>query len=198
VTAFRVGLTGGLASGKSTVARWLGEAGFRVVDADKLVASLYKPGQPGARAVSGLFGPSFLTSEGAVDHSKLARRVFTDAAARHQLEAAIHPLVHQAFANIAVSSPGVVVYEATLLVESGGDRDMDLVVTVESSREIQLQRAVARGMAEESAESRLTAQGDGAQRRAAAGITIDNRGTLEELRQQVEDLVRRLRESGRS
>jgi len=194
VRTLRVGLTGGLASGKSTVARWLGEAGFHVVDADQLVASLYRPGQPGAHAVVALFGPSMLAPDGGVDHAQLARRVFSDEAARRQLEAAIHPLVRRAFEGIAASHTGVVVFEATLLAESGADREMDLVVTVESLPELQRARAVARGMSPASAQARLVAQGDGARRRAAADRSLDNRGTLEELRAQVETLIRDLRQ----
>jgi len=101
MTAFRVGLTGGLASGKSTVASWLREAGFQVIDADRLVAELYRPGGAGAAAVRRLFGDALLTPEGGVDHAALAARVFADPAARHALEQAIHPLVRRRFEEIA-------------------------------------------------------------------------------------------------
>jgi dephospho-CoA kinase len=98
---YRVGLTGGLASGKSTVATWLRDAGFQVIDADRLVADLYRPGAPGAAAVRRLFGDGVLTPRGGVDHAALAARVFSDPAARHALEQAIHPLVRTAFEEIA-------------------------------------------------------------------------------------------------
>ena len=94
---YRIGLTGGLASGKSTVAKLLAEAGFQVVDADEIVAELYAPGQPGARAVAEKFGANYLDRGGAVDKPRLARLVFSDDAARGTLEAAIHPLVRASF-----------------------------------------------------------------------------------------------------
>src|SRR5262245_32981542 len=126
-----VGLTGGLASGKSTVARWLEELGCTVVDADRLVADLYRPGAPGAEAVRRLFGDGMLDPRGAVDHKKLGTLVFGDAEARRQLEAAIHPLVGHAFATILEAATGIVVMEATLLVETGGAGRYDVLVTVE-------------------------------------------------------------------
>ena len=137
---FLVGLTGGMASGKSTVARWLGEAGFRVVDADQIVGELYRPGGRGAAAVRELFGEDVLTAEGAVDHPRLAERVFGDAEARKRLEGAIHPLVAQRFQEIAAETEGVLVYEATLLVEAGRAGEFDLVVSIESPPEAQLER----------------------------------------------------------
>jgi dephospho-CoA kinase len=189
-----VGLTGGLASGKSTVAGRLRDAGFRVVDADRLVAELYRPGEPGAAAVAELFGPAALTAEGGVDHGVVAARVFTDAAARRRLERAIHPLVRQRFREIAeTAEAAVVVLEATLLVEAGFADDFDLVVTVEADAEERVARAVARGMAESEARRRLAAQGDGAARRAGADRVIDNDGTREELRAKADELVAALK-----
>jgi dephospho-CoA kinase len=198
VKTLRVGLTGGLASGKSTVARWLEEAGFTVIDADRLVAELYRPGQPGVEAVVHLFGKDMLDAAGGIDHARLGSRVFAHPDDRLRLEAAIHPLVGQAFAERAAPASGVVVFEATLLVESGLERELDVVVTVESTPELQLARARERGLPEQSARARLAAQGDGAQRRAAADRVIENRGDLPALHRQVEDLaddLRRLAES---
>jgi dephospho-CoA kinase len=99
--AYRVGLTGGLASGKSTVGGWLREAGFEVIDADRLVAELHRPGGPGAAAARALFGEAVLTPAGGVDHAALAARLFSDAPARTAFERAIHPLVRQRFEEIA-------------------------------------------------------------------------------------------------
>lgn len=188
-----VGLTGGLASGKSTVARWLREAGFLVVDADRLVAELYQPGQPGAEAVVGLFGPEMLNAEGGVDHARVAARVFSDPEARHALEGAIHPLVRRRFVEIASGAQGVVVLEATLLVEAGYTPGFDLVVTVEAPCEVRLERATQRGMPEEAARARLLAQGDGEERRQAAHRILDNSGDLVLLRHQVDELIGELR-----
>ncbi len=191
----RVGLTGGLASGKSTVAKLLAEAGFLVVDADRIVAELYRPGGAGAAAVSELFGPDALDAAGAVDRAAVAGRVFADAAARRRLEEAIHPLVRRRFAEIAAAAgEPVVVLEATLLVEAGYGPDFDLVVTVEADPEVRLARAVARGSTEADARARLAAQGGGDRRRAGAGRVIDNSGDLAALEAEVAALVAELRE----
>lgn len=191
--ALRVGLTGGLASGKSTVAGWLREAGFLVVDADHLVSELYQPGGEGAAAVRGLLGSDFLSEEGGVIHAKVAEKIFADPDSRKALEKAIHPLVRKRFAAIAESNRGVVVLEATLLVEAGYAPDFDCVVTVECDAETRLRRAVARGMSEAAARSRLLAQGDGDARRAAAHRQLDNCCGLPYLRHQVDELIEELR-----
>lgn len=185
----RIGLTGGLASGKSTVAGWLRDAGFLVVDADQLVAELYQPGQPGAAAVRDLFGAEFLNEQGGVDHKKVAARIFADAEARRSLETAIHPLVRQRFAEKATQSDGIAVLEATLLVEAGYAPDFDLIVTVDCDAETRLRRAVARGMDEAAARARLLAQGDGEQRRRAAHRRLDNCGDTQHLRRQVDEII---------
>ena len=188
-----VGLTGGLAAGKSTVARHLGELGCTVVDADRLVAELYLPGGAGAERVAELFGPAVLGADGGVDHRALAARVFGDAGARGRLEAAIHPLVRERFQAIAAAADGIVVLEATLLVEAGWAGAFDVVVTVEAPRELRLARAVARGLDAAEAERRLAAQGDGAARRAGADRVLVNDGDPAALRAKVEGLVRDLR-----
>lgn len=188
----RVGLTGGLASGKSTVARWLSEAGCQVVDADQLVAELYAPGAAGARAVERLFGPRYLQAGGAVDKGALAQLVFADAEARRQLEAEIHPLVRAEFARRAAAG-GIFVLEATRLVEAGFAPDFDLVVTLEAPAELRLERAATRGLERDEALRRLAAQGDGSERRQAASWTLRNAGSLAELRAEVDRLVEHLR-----
>ncbi len=199
---YRVGLTGGLASGKSTVAGWLRDAGFQVIDADRLVADLYRPGAAGTAAVSRLFGGAVLTPEQGVDHTALAARVFADAAARQALEQAIHPLVRRRFEEIASAPPPaadqppptpVIVLEATLLVEAGYGPGFDLIVTVEGEPEERLRRAVARGLDPAAARARLAAQGDGARRRQGAHRVIDNDGTLADLRRQVDALIADIR-----
>ncbi|MEE8526630.1 MAG: dephospho-CoA kinase [Thermoanaerobaculia bacterium] len=193
MASYLVGLTGGLASGKSTVAGWLRQAGFAVVDADRVVAELYRPGARGAAAVAELFGKDYLTADGAVDRQRLAGLVFADPPARRRLEAAIHPLVRAHFAEIAAATVGVAVYEATLLVDSGHSKRFDLVVSIEAPEAERLRWAVARGMDEGAAKARLAAQGDGAGRRAGADRIVANDGSLEELRLAVDDLVAELR-----
>lgn len=193
MTPFRVGLTGGIAAGKSTVARWFRESGFTVIDADRLVAALYRPNGDGAAIVNRLFGPSFLTREGGVDPQRLASRIFADEEARTQLESAIHPLVKRDFEALADRAEQVVVFEAPLLVEAGFAADFDLVVTVEAAPQVRIQRAVARGLAAQEAQERLTAQTDEATRIAAADKVLRNDGSLDELHDQVDNLVREIR-----
>ncbi len=192
---YLVGLTGGLASGKSTVAGWLRQAGFLVVDADRVVAELYAPGDQGAAAVRRLFGDAYLTADGAVDRPALASKVFADPEARRRLEAAVHPLVRRRFREIAAAATGVVVYEATLLVESGHSEHFHLVASIEAAEERRLAWAMARGMDEATARARLAAQGDGAARRARADRILANDGTLEDLRRAVGELIAELEEA---
>jgi dephospho-CoA kinase len=216
--AYRVGITGGLASGKSTVAGWLRDAGFRVIDADRLVAELYRPGGAGTAAARRLFGDGVLTLEGGVDHAALAVRIFSDPAGRRDLEQAIHPLVRRRFEELAAAAtaeqrpgpagqpapptpatPPIFVLEATLLVEAGYGPGFDLIVTLEGDPEVRLHRAVARGSLDEAAaRARLAAQGDGARRRQAADRVIENDGTLADLRRQVDDLIADVRRAAAS
>jgi dephospho-CoA kinase len=168
-----------------------------VVDADRVVAELYAPGGRGAAAVRDLFGPGVLDADGAVDRPQVAERVFGDDEARRRLEAAIHPLVRQRFAEISERADGVVIYEATLMVESGHAESFDLVVSIEAPEERRLAWAVARGMDEAQAKARLDAQGDGSQRRAGADRIIANDGTLDDLRRAVDELIEELRARAR-
>jgi dephospho-CoA kinase len=191
----RVGLTGGLAAGKSTVGRWLEAAGFLVIDADRLVAELYRPGAAGAGAVRELFGERYLRQDGGVDRPELARLVFADAEARRRIESRLHPLVAERFERLASGHQGVVVLEAPLLVEAGLAPLFDLVVTVEASPEIQLARAVERGLTESEARARLDAQVSSSGRRQAADVVLENDGSLERLRQSVERLIETIREA---
>jgi dephospho-CoA kinase len=191
--ALRLGLTGGLASGKSTVAGWLRDAGFHVVDADQLVAELYQPGGAGAAAVRDLFGSDFLNPEGGVDHGKLAAKVFADPEARKTLEQAVHPLVRKRFEAMAAEASGVIILEATLLVEAGYASLFDGIITVECDAETRLKRAVSRGMDDAAARARLLAQGDGEGRRKAAHRQLDNCCDVAYLRHQVDEMIEELR-----
>ena len=184
-----VGLTGGLASGKSTVARRLAELGFTVVDADQLVRELYVPGGRGAAALAELLGPEALHANGAVDRNAVAAKIFHDDQARHRVERVIHPLVLERFREIAAETDGVVIYESAVLVGSGHAETCDLVITVEAPEEIRLRRAVERGMDEDDARARLAAQGDGSERIAAADLVLDNSGSLKELLARVDALA---------
>lgn len=192
MSSLAVGLTGGLAGGKSTVAALLRRHGWLVIDADRLVAELYAPGEQGAIAVQELFGDRFLNAEGGVDPVRLAAEIFSVPEARVRLEAVIHPLVRERFGRLAAATDAVAVLEATLLVEAGYAPDFDQIVTVEAAESTRLQRAIARGLDENDALARLKAQGDGVLRRSQATLNIDNNGTLAELEQRVGDLVQEL------
>ncbi len=194
---FRIGLTGGMASGKSTVARMLAERGATVIDADRVVAGLYGAGEPGTELVRDLFGDEYIADDGSVDRTALGRRVFQDDLARRRLEQGIWPLVRRRFEERAAAAEAagadLVVLEATLLVEAGFAGAFDLVVTVEASEEVRLARAVERGLSEEEARGRLRAQGDGEARRAGADLSLDNSGSLERLEEEVDGLLDELR-----
>ena len=189
----RVGLTGGIASGKSTVGRLMAEAGCTVTDADRLVAELHQSGEPGSRKVAELFGSEYLDEAGATDRDKLGRLVFADEAARKQLETALHPLVGQRFAELVQTSTGIVVFEATLLVETGGYRNFDALVVVVASAELRIERAVERGLDEDQARARLEAQATDEQRLEVADYVIRNEGSLEELAARTAETVEALR-----
>jgi dephospho-CoA kinase len=173
-----VGLTGGLASGKSTVGKLLAAAGVPLLDADRLVHGLYKAGEAGATAVWRVFGRSVMTPDGAVDRAALARRVLADDAGRRRLEREIHPLVRAEIRAwlATLGEPSIAVVEAALLVETGSWRDYDVLLVVWCEPEQQLERAVARGMSRDRASRLIAAQATLEQRRAVADVEIDNSG----------------------
>lgn len=195
----RVGLTGGLASGKSTVAARLAEHGIPVLDADAIVHALYLPGAPGARAVAEAFGPDVLDRAGGVDRACLAQKVFGDASALARLTARIHPMVIDRqrtwFEEREAAGDLLGVVEATLLVESGGRDRYDVVVVVSAPPEIRLERAVRRsGETErEGLKRRIAAQLRDDEREKAADIVLTSNGTKEELRAKVNALADQLK-----
>jgi dephospho-CoA kinase len=186
----RVGLTGGIASGKSTVANELARRGAVIIDADELAREVVEPGTPGLAAVVRRFGEGVLRDE-RLDRAALARIVFADPQARRDLEKIIHPEVRRRAAEREGALPhtAVVVHVIPLLVETGKESDFDLCVVVDVDRQTQLARLMARGpMSREEAESRIAAQATRELRLAAADIVIPNVGTLSELTKQVDDL----------
>ena len=178
-----VGLTGGLASGKSTVAEILERLGGEVFDCDAYVHDLYRPGGAGALDVAYLFGGGLLDAEGGVNRDALAAAVLGDEAARKRLEGAIHPLVRNGVEEwLGTLGPGAVaVVEAALLVETGTWRRYDLLAVVWCSPEQQLDRAVARGVSEQRARGLLAAQMSLDDKRELAQVVIDNSGSPEDL-----------------
>lgn len=192
----RVGLTGGVASGKSTVSAILAELGAVVIDADALAREVVARGTPGLDAVVAEFGPDVLTPEGDLDRPAMGRLVFGDDAARRRLEAIIHPLVIQRMAEIEATAgeDDVVVHDIPLLAEGGRADTFDAVVVVDAPRDLQVERMLGdRGWTREDAESRIAAQATREERRAIATHVIDNNGTLEELRARVEAVLEELR-----
>ncbi len=170
--------------------------GCIVTDADALVVDLYRPGEPGARAVADLFGPQMLKADGSVDKEALGPAVFADPASRKRLEQAIHPLVGQRYLEILESAGdgAVVVFEVPLLAETGGRGRYDAVVTVEAPSQLRLDRAVERGLDRDQAQARMDAQARSGDRRAAADFVIENDGSLEELRARIETVCAALKQ----
>jgi dephospho-CoA kinase len=188
-----VGLTGGIGSGKSEVARRLAELGAIIIDADALAREVVAPGTDGLAEVVATFGPEVLTPEGAMDRARVAQIVFGDDAKRRRLEAIIHPRVRERTTSMIAAAPpdAVVVNDVPLLVESGLAKNFDLVIVVLASEEVRLARLVGvRGMAEAEVRARFAAQATDDQRRAVADIEIVNEGTLDDLRSTVDTVWR--------
>jgi dephospho-CoA kinase len=192
----RVGLTGGIGSGKTTVGDMLAELGAVVIDADQLARDVVAPGTTGLAEVVLEFGPDVLTESGELDRPAMAERVFGDDAARQLLERIVHPRVRARAAEIEASAPddAVVVHVIPLLVETGQAERFDEVVVVDVAPEVQTERlARSRGMTPEQVAARLDAQASRAERLEAATQVVVNDGTPEQLRAEVAGLWARLR-----
>ena len=184
----KIGLTGGIGSGKSTVAALLAERGAVVVDADRLAREVVEPGTPGLTAIAEEFGPGVLTEDGALDRAALASVVFADPAARARLDAIVHPRVRARAAELAAAAPpgSVVVQDVPLLVETGQAGSFDLVLVVETEPETRVARLVDRGLSATDARARIASQATDEQRRAVADVVVRNDGAPEELAAQVQ------------
>ncbi|WP_100498524.1 dephospho-CoA kinase [Geodermatophilus chilensis] len=184
----RIGLTGGIGSGKSTVAGLLAAREARIVDADRIAREVVEPGTPGLQAVVTAFGDGVLTPEGTLDRPALAAIVFADPGARRRLDGIVHPLVRARAAELVAAAPpdAVVVQDVPLLVETGQAGSYDLVLVVEADLDTRVRRLVGRGLSEDDARARIAAQATDEQRRAVADVVLDNSGTVEELEAQVE------------
>ena len=195
-----VGLTGGLGSGKSTVAALLGEHGAVIIDADVVAREVVRAGTPGFAAVVARFGPDVVGRDGELDRAALARIVFADGAALDELNAIVHPLVGSRSAELAAAVPpgAVVVHDIPLLAENGLADRFDTVVVVEADREIRLARLAERGLTRAEAEARMAAQATDEQRRAIADEIVRNDDDLDSLARQIDRLWDRLSGSARS
>jgi dephospho-CoA kinase len=185
-----VGLTGGIGSGKTTVARLLEERGAVVFDADVLAREAVEPGTPGHEAVVARFGADVLAPGGDVDREALAAIVFADPAARRDLEAIVHPEVRRLLAEATEAhrdTDRVVVFSAPLLVETGMHTAFDVLVVVAASVERQVERLLLeRAMSEEQVRARIAAQASLEDKAAVADVVIDNDGPPEDLPAQVD------------
>jgi dephospho-CoA kinase len=187
-----VGLTGGIGSGKSTVARLLEKRGAVVFDADLLAREAVAPGTPGHAAVIERFGADVLAPGGELDREALASIVFADPSARRDLEQIVHPEVRRLFAEGSEAyrdTDRVVVFSAPLLVESGMHTAFEILVVVSASVATQIERLMRqRGMSEASIRARIDAQAPLEDKAAVADFIVDNEGSLDELESQVERL----------
>jgi len=180
----RVGLTGGIGSGKSSVAARLAGLGAVVIDADRIAREVVEPGMPSLTAIRERFGPSVVSDDGILDRAGLGRIVFGDRAALRDLEAITHPAIWARTAELFAAAPddAIVVHDMPLLVEAGMTGEYHLVLSVLTDVETRLRRLVEhRGLHEDDARQRIAAQADDDARRAAADVLLDNNGSPEDL-----------------
>ena len=198
----RVGLTGGIGSGKSEVARRLAERGAVLIDADVAARKVVEPGSPGLARIAAAFGAEVLRPDGSLNRERLGEIVFADPGLRAELNAIVHPLVRewmQEAEHAAVQTDGeaIVVHDVPLLAESRGKAGFDTVIGVDVPPDLQVERLVRlRGMGAEQVRARMAAQASREQRLAVADIVIDNSGSLDDLDRRVaevwSDLERRV------
>lgn len=189
-----VALTGGIASGKSTIARRLAQHGAVVVDADRIVRDVQQPGSPVLADLADAFGADVVRADGSLDRAALGGRAFGDPDAVARLNAIVHPAVRREsarrFADAFAADPSaVVVYDVPLLVEARAEDPWELIVVAHAPAEVRLRRLVElRGMSEEDAAARLASQVSDDARLAVADVVIDTAGSLEDTERQVDEL----------
>jgi len=187
-----VGLTGGIGSGKTTVAKIFAELGAVVFDADKMAREVVELGTRGYVAVVELFGADVLMPGGEIDRPALAKRVFANDIERRELESVLHPEIFQALRERLEpfrKTDRIVVFDAALLIESGFDEECDMVISVETPEELRVQRVVSEGhKSEADVRSRIAAQVSEEVKASRSDAVLLNSGTLDELREQVEQL----------
>ncbi len=197
---YLVGLTGGIASGKSHVASLFAQLGASVIDADDVARQVVEPGSTGLVQVVGAFGYEVLLPSGELDRKKLGEIVFSDPERRVELEGILHPLIKiRTTELIARQKQPIVVYAVPLLVEAKVDYPFDAVITVESGAENQISRLISsRGMSEAEAKQRIQAQTSSAEREAISDYVVDSSGTKDQTREQVEKVWEQLVQAERS
>lgn len=192
----RVGLTGGIGSGKSEVSRRLAALGAVILDADQAARAVVAPGTPGLARIVAAFGENILRPDGSLDRERLGAIVFSDQEKLATLNGIVHPLVGELMSQQerAAGDEAVVVHDVPLLAENGLEGGFDLVVVVDAAEESQEDRLTRlRGMPEDQARARMAAQASREKRRGVADIVIENDGSLEDLDRRVADLWERLR-----
>mgnify|MGYP001941607960 CR=1 FL=1 len=195
MAAVEIGLTGGIASGKSLVGGRLAQLGARVIDHDQLARDVVEVGTAGLSQIVDAFGTRVLAADGSLDRRRLGQIVFADELARRQLNDIVHPLVRQAARDLAAAAPAdaIVVQMIPLLVETGQQDDFDALIVVDVPQDVQLARLMARnGFSRSEAQARIASQASRAERLAAADFVIDNAGSIDATLAQVDDLWRRL------
>ncbi|HEY2205681.1 MAG TPA: dephospho-CoA kinase [Pseudonocardia sp.] len=189
----RIGLTGGIGAGKSTVARGLTDLGAIVVDADQVAREVVRPGSPGLAEVARAFGEEVLDADGALDRPRLASVVFADPQARSRLNGILHPLIGRRTAELVAEAPadGILVHDVPLIVENDMAAGFALVVVVFATERERIRRLVGdRGMTADEARSRIASQADDDARRAVADVALDNSGSADEVTERVRRLWR--------
>ena len=191
-----IGLTGGIASGKSTVARILAELGAVVIDADQLAREVVRPGEPAHGAIVAAFGNGVLQEDGTINRAALGKIVFADNTARRRLEAITHPAIarhaEESLAELRVQGTPLVVYMAPLLIEAGVTDRVDEIWVVYADKDTQLRRLIQRdGLSEAEALQRIASQMPMEDKREKARVVIDNRGTEAELICQIREIWER-------
>jgi dephospho-CoA kinase len=193
-----IGLTGGIASGKSVVAARLAERGAVVVDADQVAREVVERGTPALARIAEEFGDGVIASDGSLDRAALGALIFSSPEKRAALNAITHPAVavrsHELFAAAAAADPdAIVVYDVPLLIEAGRTDEFDLIVVVNASTETRLNRMVElRGMSRDEAMHRINSQATNTERLAIADVVIDSNGTLEQTLEQADALWAKL------
>ena len=194
-----IALTGGIASGKSTIAARLAEHGAVIVDADRIVRDVQQPGSPVLDAIASAFGEDVIDADGSLDRAALGARVFGDDAALQRLNAIVHPAVRaesqRRFDSALAADPAaVIVYDVPLLVEARVDDPWDLIVVADAPAEVREERLVhERGLDREEARKRIASQASDEKRRAVADVVVDTAGSLDDTLRQTDDLWHRLR-----
>ncbi len=194
-------LTGGIASGKSTISRILAEKGAVIVDADAIVREVQAPGSPVLSAIAAEFGPEVLLPDGSLDRPALGARVFGHPERLAALNALVHPAVREESqrrfrAALSADPTALVVYDVPLLAESRGTGEWDLVVVAHAPAELRVRRLVdQRGLSEAEARARIAAQAGDEERLALADVIIDTAGDMDDTRRQVDDLWERVSRS---